>query len=719
MDIINEILVGIDFGTTNTVISHFVNNKAVTLSDGVFKTIPSKIAKSNGKLYCGNYIPIGCDNQIHSFKISIGENKEFVFDDDNVKYTHSELLVVFFTHLYGLVVKTLKLSGNFVIKTVITVPSNFNDNQREIIKSAFGVVGFQVIRIINEPSAAALAYGLSHSSSSDELILVIDTGGGTMDFTILQKSDLFFEVVHSEGLNDLGGNNFTQLIVDDILRTGHFTGRETNLNDTALWKQAQKIKEKLTYLDIYETNIKNIIPEHSFPYLLTQTKFTNMANSLIQKVENTLGEIVLNYPDINYVILVGGTSRIPALQETIAKQTEKTPWIHPNLESVVAEGAGFYSGIIENKFVANDDVVLMDVLPLSLGVELADGSYSIIVPKNTPLPVKRSQKYTTDTPGETSIKVKVYQGERPIANKNFLIGEFIFDKVTAGGVPIIEIAFKIDLSSIINVIVSDRKSGVETSIIIKDIPSISLEELENIIAQATSLADTDEAELLRAQNIYTIKAHIENALVNLSINDKMDESDKKSMLEKFETIEEQLESMCNLQLVETIKYLQDNFGLIGTATSNNLDAPDESMDQVEKMFFQECKQELTARIKVLLVKNPEWEPFLAPVLAELEYNTVTMDYVNDKLKLLEELEADDEQVVDTKDYKQEVNNLCLYLKTEIEAGTIDLGAEKNTLLINLINENLENLNLDSEVFVIDWKHYLSVLNAKCEDIYTS
>ncbi len=719
MDIINEILVGIDFGTTNTVISHFVNNKAVTLSDGVFKTIPSKIAKSNGKLYCGNYIPIGCDNQIHSFKISIGENKEFVFDNDDIKYTHNELLVVFFTHLYGLIVKSLKLSGNFVIKTVITVPSNFNDNQREIIKSAFGAVGFQVIRIINEPSAAALAYGLSHSSSSDELILVIDTGGGTMDFTILQKSDLFFEVVHSEGLNDLGGNNFTQLIVDDILRTGHFTGKETNLNDTVLWKQAQKIKEKLTYLDIYETNIKNIIPEHTFPYLLTQTKFNNMANGLIQKVENTLGEIVLNYPDINYVILVGGTSRIPVLQETISKQTEKTPWIHPNLESVVAEGAGFYSGIIENKFVANDDVVLMDVLPLSLGVELADGSYSIIVPKNTPLPVKRSQKYTTDTPGETSIKVKVYQGERPIANKNFLIGEFIFDKVTAGGVPIIEIAFKIDLSSIINVIVSDRKSGVETSIIIKDIPSISSEELENIIAQATSLADTDEAELLRAQNIYTIRAHIENALVNLSINDKMDESDKKSMLEKFETIEEQLESMCNLQLVETIKYLQDNFGLIGTATSNNLDAPDESMDQVEKMFFQECKQELNARIKVLLVKNPEWEPFLSPVLVELEYNTVTMDYVNDKLKLLEELETDDEQVEDTKDYKQEVNNLCLYLKTEIETGTIDLGAEKNQLLINLINENLENLNLDSEVFVIDWKHYLSVLNARCEDIYTS
>ena len=553
------------------------------------------------------------------------------------------------------------------------------------------------------------------------MILVIDTGGGTMDFTILQKSDLFFEVVHSEGLNDLGGNNFTNLIQDDILRTGHFTGKETNLNETLLWNQAQKVKEKLTYLEIWETNIKNIIPEHSFPYVLTRSKFDNMTNNLIKKVENTLGNICTEYPSINWVILVGGTSRIPVLQETIKRVCGKSPWIHPNLEAVVAEGAGLYSGIIENKFVANEDVVLMDVLPLSLGVELADGSYSIIIPKNTPLPVKRGQKYTTDTPGESAIKVKVYQGERPIANKNFLIGEFIFDKVTAGGVPIIDIAFKVDLSSIINVIISDRKSGVEKSIIIKDIPQISSEELDKIIAQANTLADTDEAELSRAQNIYTVRAHIENALVNLSINDKMDPVDKSAMLEKFQTIEEKLESMNNLQLVETIKYLQDNFGIIGSVTSNNLDEPDESMDQVEKMFLKESKAELVNRIKILLGVNPEWKEFLDPVLEQLSYNTVTIDYINDKLKLLEELEVDDDadcEFNDTRDYKHEVNNLCLYLKNEIESGSIDLGPEKNTLLINLVNENLENINLNSDALTIDWKHYLEVLNVKCEEIYT-
>ena len=546
------------------------------------------------------------------------------------------------------------------------------------------------------------------------MILVIDTGGGTMDFTILQKTDLFFEVIHSEGLNDLGGNNFTKLIADDILRTFNLNNTDTPkiINKNILWNQSQKIKEKLTYLDIYETKINNLVSSNTNDYILTKTKFENLSNKLIQKVENTLSEIITNYPQINYVILVGGTSRIPILQETIKRITGKTPWIHPNLESVVSEGAGLYAGIIENKFIAHDDVILMDVLPLSLGIELADGSYSIIVPKNTPLPVKRSQKYTTDSPGDTSIKVKVYQGERKIANKNFLIGEFIFDKVTAGGVPIIDIAFKIDLSSIINVIISDRKSGVEKSIIIKDIPQISSDDLEKIIDQSNKLLDTDEAELSRAQNIYIIKTHIENALINLQINDKISEEDKTDMLSKFQSIEEKLDTMINLHLIETIKYLQDNFSMLGSVQIDDTQDQDDQMDGVEKMFFNESKNELANRIKILLAKNPEWDDFLNPVLDELSYNTVTIDYINDKLKILEELE-DDNIHMDTKDYKQEVTNLCLYLKTEIEEGSIDLGPDKNSLLENLINENLNNLNLDN----IDWKHYLDVLNEKCEEIY--
>ena len=710
MNTIKEILIGIDFGTTNTVMSYFLSNKAVIIKDGIFKTIPTKIAKIDGKLYCGNYIPINAENIIHSFKTSIGENILFEFNNDlsNYKYTHTELLIIFFSHLFELIIKNLELSrDNKTIKTVITVPSNFNDKQREIIKQCFNTVGFNILRIINEPSSAALAYGLSYSSNSNDRILVIDTGGGTMDFTVLEKTDLFFEVIHSEGLNNLGGNNFTQLIYDDIIKD---ISKEKK-NEIIIWNQSQKIKEKLSYLDTYE--VKNSHVE----YILTRNKFNNMANKYINEIEQVLNNIIETFDKISWVVLVGGTSRICILQETIKKQTKIEPWIHPNLESVVSEGACLYAGIIENKFISTDDIVLMDVLPLSLGVELADGSYSIIVPKNTPLPIKRTQKYTIDTPGDTSIKIKVYQGERPIANKNFLIGEFLFDKISAGCVPIIEITFKIDLNSIINIIITDKKSGIEKSIIIKDIPQLNSNELENIILQAQKLADIDEAELSRASNIYAINSHIENILIDLSNNDKIDNNDKTIILAKINQIEEKLEFMNNLQLIETVKYLQDNFSLLGINNIDKVDDSNNNIDHVEKMFFNELKVELVNRINLLLVVNPEWKEFLNPVLEELSYNNINIDYINDKIKLLDELENNNEE---TKNYKHELNNLCLYLKNELELGSINLSNKKNNLLINIINKNLKNINENfDDNNCVDWKHQLELLNKECDKIYSN
>jgi len=703
-----EILVGIDFGTTNTVITHFNNNKSNILLDGIFKIIPSKIAKYNGKIYCGNYIPVNASDIIHSFKISIGDNTIFKFNSDDSFYSHHDLLVIFFKHLTEIIYQNLK-DNNLLIKAVITVPSNFNDNQREIIRSAYQSVGIKVIRIINEPSAAALAYGLSHSSGELEEILVIDTGGGTMDFTILQKLDTFFEVIHSEGLNDLGGNNFTKLIADDIIRVNNLM--DVDINKTILWNQSQKIKEKLTYLDSYEISIN--LNDRKINYNLTKTKFENLSNDLIKKVEDTLKNILELHKNINWVILVGGTSRIPILQKTIKEITNKNPWIHPNLESVVSEGAGLYSGIIENKYQANDGVVLMDVLPLSLGIELADGSYSIIIPKNTPLPVKRGQKYTTDSPGDTSIKIKVYQGERMIANKNFLIGEFIFDKVSAGGVPIIEIAFKVDLNSIINIIIIDRKSGVERNILVKDIPQINSDDIDKIITQANSLLDTDEAELIRNQNIYLIKTHIENSLINLQINDLINETDKNEMLDKFKQIEESLETMNNFQLIETLNSLQESYALIGSIIPDYEEQTDDKMDGIEKLFYNDRKIELKNRISILLAKNPEWSEFLNPVLEEISYENISIDYINEKLSLLEQLEEDNKNI-DNRDYKQELNNLCLYIKSEIESGNIDLG-DKNIILFELINNTINLFNENSKN--INWKEQLDILNKKCEEIY--
>ncbi len=666
-----EVLLGIDFGTTNTVITYFTNNKSVPLIDGVFKTIPSKIGKIDDKYYCGNYIPINCENIIHSFKLL----------DNNY-----DLLLIFFKHIRDLVIKILKLD-NPILKAVITTPSGFNDKQRETIKLAFISNNIDVIRIINEPSAAALAYGLNHSSNSEEMILVIDTGGGTMDFTVLEKNELFFEVIHSCGLNDLGGNNFTQLIIDDIKRQLKIE----NVN----WNMAQNIKEKLTWLDKYDVKINDN------NYYLTKIRFENMTCHLIDKIKDTLSIIMKDYSNINYIILVGGTSRIPILQKTIKEITNKNPWVHPNLESVVAEGAGLYSGIICDKFTLNNDVLLIDVLPLSLGVEMADKSFSVIIPKNTPLPYKKTEKYTTDTPYDNSIKIRIFQGERKIADKNHFIGEIIFDKVSVGGVPIIEITFKVDINSIINVTITDKKTGVEKNISFKDIPTIS----ENLPSNIESI---DDEELLKIQHIYSIKTHIENILINLQINELINDETKQEIYDKMKTMEESLNNLSNIELIETLNNIKKNYGLLGEIHPEEVK---EKEDYTENFFLQECKSELENRIKLLLVKNPEYAEYLEPVLEQLSLSNISIDYVNEKLSLLDEIEKEDNN---EDEYKTQTNHLCLYLKMELEIGNIDLGQDKNKLLIDLINDNLILL-LNGEN--IDWKEQLDILNNKCKEIY--
>jgi len=707
----NDFLVGIDFGTTNTIISYFNNNKSILIKDGVFKSIPSKIGKYNGKLYCGNYIPLNCQNIVHSFKITIGKHKTFNFNDER-EYNHSDLLIIFFKHIKDLIIKNLKIKTDFIIKSVITVPSNFNDSQREIIKSAFESVNINVIRIINEPSAAALAYGLNYSTNPTDNILVIDTGGGTMDFTILEKNDMLFEVLHSEGINDLGGNDFTSIISDDILRVNSLTNNP-NINKNILWNMSQKIKEKLTYLDTYEININNLIPNKVYKYTISRIKFENLCNKLIDKIKIVLQNIITNNLSISYIILVGGTSRIQILQQTIADITKITPWKYPNLESVVSEGAGLYAGIIENKYSLNEDVLLLDVLPLSLGVELSDGTYSIIIPKNTILPVKRCQKYTTDSPSDSSINIKVYQGERKNANKNIFIGEFLFDKISIGGVPVIEISFKVDLDSIINISIVDKKSQIEKNIIIKNIPQHSSENIDKIIEESIEMSDIDDSDLLKVQNIYLIKTYIENSLINLQINELMTDDDKQLLITKFSNIESKLETMEYLELVETLKNLQKDYCILGTCLQ---DKQENKLDDVEILFLNENKQELINKINILLIKQPEWEEYLNPVLEELGYNTVTIDYINDKLKLINDL--DDDQP--NKNYKQDAINLCLYLKTELESGNINLGDIKNNLLIELINNNLvlfDENDENDETDETDWEEALNEINIQCENIY--
>jgi hypothetical protein len=268
-----------------------------------------------------------------------------------------------------------------------------------------------------------------------------------------------------------------------------------------------------------------------------------------------------------------------------------------------------------------------------------------------------------------------------------------------------EISFKVDLSSIITVTIIDKKSSSEKNIIIKNIKQFSSEEINKIIDQSNNSFDLDENELTKSQNIYLIKTHIENSLINLQVNELINKEDKEIMLNKFESIEEQLDTMNSLQLFETLNYLQNNYNIIGSVQN----VTDDKLDDIEKIFLNENKQELINKINILLVKHPDWEEFLNPVLNELSYNTVTIDYINEKTNLINELESDQTD----RNYKQELNNLCLYLKNEIETGNINLGEDKNNQLCELINKNLLFFNEEND---INWEEYLDTFNKKCEQI---
>ena len=734
----NNIIFGIDFGTSNTVISYFENNKTHILSDGIYKSIPTKIGIdfSNNKIYCGNYIPLNIDKIIYNFKTL--EQLELIHFNNKV-LTLNDIFIIFFSHIKNIITKKFNLINNNTqtinnntqtinnniqtinnntqtinnntqtinnniqtLDTIITVPSNFNDNQREMIKNSFIFNGFNVLRIINEPSAAALAYGLS-SNNLEEKILVIDTGGGTMDITVLVKDNTFFEVESSIGINDLGGNNFTDVIYNYILKQID----DKNINTNNLWYQCQTAKEKLSYLDLYEIKINKLI------YTITKKQFEKLCNGLINKIE----ELLLTIDNtIDYIILVGNSSKIPILQKIIYDIFKIKPWIHPNLDSVVSEGASLYGAIIKNIYNVNTNVILIDVLPLSLGVELVDGTFSIIIPKNTPLPIKLTQKYTIDTPTEKSVPIKVYQGERKIANKNTLIGEFIFDKITPGGVPIIEICIKVDLNGIINIIITDKKSGIDKNILIKEIPKLNSDDIEYLINCATINDEIDNNELIFNSRLYQITTKIEIIINNININDKIE--DKTSLFNEILLIENKLEYIKlsnkesntfnkenNTLLLNIINNINDKYSLF----INNNNIEENIIDTNDLIEIMLLKDTLNSKINILLNKNPEWDEYLTPIIDKLTETNISLEYLKDKLEIIKELEDDTIEC----NYKEQFKNLCLFIKKELEVGNINLDNEKLNKLNILINDSLKLINDNID---IDWYNKLLYLNTYCDNL---
>jgi molecular chaperone DnaK len=694
-----DLILGIDFGTTNTVVCFFEDNKSVLLNDGIYKCIPSKIGIKNDKIYYGNYIPLIVDKTIHSFKTDI--------DADTIEIIHNnsllkrDILILFLEHIKKLLFKKFE---NTVInfKTVITVPSNFNDTQREIIKHCFNKCNFNVLRIINEPSAAALSYGLGNINELEEQILVLDLGGGTMDITLLLKENGFFEIKHSIGINDLGGNNFTDCIYNNILKE-YPDIHESKKN--ILWHNCQSAKEKIYSFDNINIKVKNYNLNDDLIFNLTISKFEKLCNNLVNRIDKLLEEIKNNFKDIKYIIMVGNTSKIILLQTIVKQIFNINPWIHPNLESVVAHGACLYGAITENVYKTDNNVVLVDVVPLSLGVEIQDGSFSIIIPKNTPLPVKRTQRYTTDTPYDNSVKIKIYQGERKLAEKNTFIKEILFDKISTGGTPVIDITFKVDLNGIINITILDKKSNIDKNILIKDIPTFNQEYIDELLKIAETNNDIDTEEMLKKNRLYQINIKIELIINNIKINNLINDNKKKELIDSLILLDNQTENANSTILLNILKKIDEEFLTYSNENENennddiNLNNNIESIDKII------LKEELELKINLLLNKNPEWSEYLDPIIDELKLSNITIDYIKDKLEIINELD-------NNLDYKEQYKNLCLFIKSEIEKGNISLDENNIKKLDEAINNSLSLL--DSNDNEIDWENEIIILNNFCD-----
>jgi len=494
-------IIGIDLGTTNSCVSVLEGGepKVIPNPEGN-RTTPSVIAFKNGERQVGEVAKrqaITNPNTIMSIKRHMGTNyKENIEGKD---YTPQELSAIILQYLKSYAEDYL---GEPVTKAVITVPAYFNDAERQATKDAGRIAGLEVERIINEPTAAALAYGLD-KTDQDQTILVYDLGGGTFDVSILELGDGVFEVKSTAGDNRLGGDDFDQVIIDYLVdQFKKENGIDLAQDKMALQRlkdAAEKAKKDLSGVTSTQISLPFITAGAAGPLHLEVTmsraKFDELSAQLVERTmgptRQALSDAGLSPSQIDKVILVGGSTRIPAVQEAIKKATGQEPHRGVNPDEVVAMGAAIQGGVITGDV---KDVVLLDVTPLSLGIETMGGVFTKLIDRNTTIPTSKSQVFSTAADSQTAVDIHVLQGERPMAANNKTLGRFQLTDIPPAprGIPQIEVSFDIDKNGIVNVRAKDLGTNKEQQITIKSSTGLSDEEIQKMVKEAEENAEADK-----------------------------------------------------------------------------------------------------------------------------------------------------------------------------------------------------------------------------------
>ncbi|WP_077327070.1 molecular chaperone DnaK [Virgibacillus siamensis] len=580
-------IIGIDLGTTNSCVSVMEGGEAVVIPNPEGnRTTPSVVAFKNGERQVGEVAKrqaITNPNTIQSIKRHMGTDYKVKIEDK--EYTPQEVSAIILQHIKSYAEDYL---GEDVNKAVITVPAYFNDAERQATKDAGKIAGLEVERIINEPTAAALAYGID-KDDQDQTILVYDLGGGTFDVSILDIGDGTFEVVSTAGDNRLGGDDFDEVIIDymvqEFKKENGIDLSKDKMATQRLKDAAEKAKKDLSGVSQTQISLPFITAGDAGPLHLemnlTRAKFEELSSELVERTmaptRKALKDADLSASEIDRVLLVGGSTRIPAVQEAIKRETGKDPSKGVNPDEVVALGAAIQGGVLQGDV---KDVVLLDVTPLSLGIETMGSVTTKLIERNTTIPTSHSQVFSTAADNQTAVDIHVLQGEREMAADNKTLGRFQLTDIPPAprGVPQIEVSFDIDANGIVNVRAKDMGTNKEQSITIKSSSGLSDDEIDQMVKDAEENAEADkkrreEIELRNEadQLIFTTDKTIKD------LGDKVSEDEK----QKAEDAKEELKKAIEADDIDQIKEKKE--------------ALQEQVQQLSVKLYEQMQQEQQAQ----------------------------------------------------------------------------------------------------------------------------